>query len=138
MLLGSDPAKESDGFSLAKDHPLAAVPDVVAPLWGDFDNDGLVDVYLCRRGPNQLWRQSKSGEWNDVRAQRPRRPEPTRDDRRRLLDLDHDADLDLLLIHRDKPAQLLNNNRDGTFEDIRPRWALTVPALFEIHRRRRF
>ena len=118
VLLGSDPAKESGGFSLAKNHPLAAVPDVVAPLWGDFDNDGLVDVYLCRRGPNQLWRQSKSGEWNDVTAKAKAAGADAETIDGVCLDLDHDADLDLLLSHRDKPAQLLNNNRDGTFEDI--------------------
>jgi Tfp pilus assembly protein PilF len=45
------------GFALDTTHPLATVPDVNAALWGDYDNDGLMDVYLCRRGSNQLWRQ---------------------------------------------------------------------------------
>jgi len=52
-------------FALAAGHPLAAVSQVNAAAWGDFDNDGLTDVYLCRRGPNQLWRQHE-GIWTDV------------------------------------------------------------------------
>ena len=37
-------------------NPLAAVTDVRAALCGDVDGDGLPDIYLCREGPNQLWR----------------------------------------------------------------------------------
>ena len=47
-----------EGFSLDASHPLATVADVNAALWGDYDNDGLTDVYLCRRSANQLWRQT--------------------------------------------------------------------------------
>jgi Tfp pilus assembly protein PilF len=50
-----------NGFELAPDHPLARIESVNTALWGDIDNDGLTDVYLCRRGPNQLWRQVEVG-----------------------------------------------------------------------------
>ena len=40
-------------FTAVTEHPLASVPDVNAAVWGDFDNDGLTDVYLLppRRQP---------------------------------------------------------------------------------------
>jgi len=55
---GSD--GEAGRSTLDLEHPLAKVTDVNAALWGDYDNDGLTDVYLCRRGGNQLWKQQKS------------------------------------------------------------------------------
>ncbi|MBT8132063.1 MAG: VCBS repeat-containing protein, partial [Gammaproteobacteria bacterium] len=48
------------------DHPLAAMTAINAVAWGDFDNDGRVDAYLCRNGANQLWRQDAKGGWQDV------------------------------------------------------------------------
>ncbi|MCI0630241.1 MAG: FG-GAP-like repeat-containing protein [Phycisphaerales bacterium] len=47
-------------FTLDAEHILAKVPEVNAALWGDYDNDGLTDVYLCRRGANMLWRHLPS------------------------------------------------------------------------------
>ena len=35
-----------------------------------------------------------------------------------LFDADHDGDLDILLIKRDWPNELLNNNGDGTFRSL--------------------
>src|SRR5262249_50640526 len=52
-------------FTLDRNHVLASIPDVNAALWGDIDNDGRTDVYLCRKGPNQLWRQVENNKWQD-------------------------------------------------------------------------
>src|SRR5262245_5250268 len=98
------------GFELAATHPLAAVPDVTAALWGDYDNDGLTDVYLCRRGANQLWRQTARGRWADVTvaAKADGGGGTTIDGA--LFDADHDGDLDILLIKIDAENELLNND----------------------------
>jgi len=105
------------GFGIRPDHPLAAVPLVNAALWGDINNDGLLDVYLCRRGANQLWRQESPGEWADITS-----PNLANGDRDTLdgalFDADHDGDLDLFLVNDDAPNELLNNNRDGTFTPL--------------------
>lgn len=96
-------------------HPLAAVPDVRAVLWGDIDNDGLIDAYLCRTGGNQLWRQTAEGKWEQVgdasgAAGRSRQAEDGA-----LVDIDHDGDLDILVVSRDAGLEVLHNTQDGRF-----------------------
>jgi len=110
--------REDGGWQLDQTHPLAVVPGVNAAAWGDFDDDGRVDVYLCRRGANQLWRQQDGGQWQDVTeaAQAAAGDHNTTD--ALALDADHDGDLDLLLVHSDAPFELLNNDRDGTFRPV--------------------
>ncbi|MCH7601757.1 MAG: VCBS repeat-containing protein [Planctomycetes bacterium] len=110
---------QGDGsFHLDNEHILATVSSVNAALWGDFDNDGLTDVYLLRNGPNQLWRQVEPNVWRDV-------TETTRTDGGgydsvdgAMFDADHDGDLDIFCVNADGPNELLNNNLDGTFRSI--------------------
>ncbi len=99
-------------------HPLAAVAAVNAALWGDFDNDGLTDVYLARQGNNQLWRQTDKGLWEDVTAASRTDGGPLNTVDGAFFDADHDGDLDLFLVNADGPNELLNNNLDGTFRAI--------------------
>ena len=114
LLLGD----ESGGYTPVTGHPLLRVPDVNAALWGDYDNDGLVDVYLLRSGPNQLWRQLAEGDWQDV-TQASGTGNGDADSRDgALFDADHDGDLDILLVNRGAPNELLNNNLDGSFRPI--------------------
>jgi tetratricopeptide (TPR) repeat protein len=110
--------QRDEGFLLDTKHPLAAVNDVNAVLWGDYDNDGLTDVYFCRRGGNQLWRQVAKGKWEDVTAKTHTAGSGATTVDGALFDADHDGDLDLLLINSDGPNELLINNMDGTFRPI--------------------
>ena len=108
----------ADGFTLDTGHPLAGVTGVNAALWGDYDNDGLTDVYLCRKGPNQLWRQVEPGRWSDVTTStRTANGEHDTVDGA-IFDADHDGDLDIFCVNADGPNELLNNNLDGTFRPI--------------------
>jgi tetratricopeptide (TPR) repeat protein len=110
---------QRDGkFELQPEHPLATVRDVVAPLWGDFDDDGLVDVYVCRNGPNRLWRQTSAGQWTDVTAIAGAASSNANTVDGACYDADHDGDLDYYLVNADGPNELLNNNRDGTFSPL--------------------
>jgi Tfp pilus assembly protein PilF len=111
LLGGAEPAS----FAPALDHPLAGVAGVNAALWGDVDNDGSVDVYLCRRGDSQLWRQEPTNSWQDITVTAGARGTANNTADGVLFDADHDGDLDILLINPDAPPELLNNNRDGTF-----------------------
>ena len=99
-------------------HPLARVTHVNAALWGDFDNDGLNDVYLVRRGPNQMWHQTENAVWQDVTATTQTSGGPFNTVDGGFFDADHDGDLDLFLVNSDGPDELLNNNLDGTFRPI--------------------
>jgi hypothetical protein len=105
-------------YSVDLRHPLAAVTAVNAALWGDYDNDGLTDVYLCRQGPNQLWRQAESGTWTDVTDSTGTGGDDADTVDGALFDADHDGDLDIFCVNADGPNDLLNNNLDGTFEPI--------------------
>ncbi len=74
--------------------------------WGDYDNDGDVDLYvsnLGRNGPNRLYRNDGAGAFTDVAAaagvDEPRGPSlPTW-----FFDYDNDGDLDLLVAAYDAP-----------------------------------
>jgi len=105
-------------FALELRHPLAQVSGVEAALWGDIDNDGLTDVYLCARNANQLWRQTAPGEWSKagMNAGVDGGGGTTVDGV--LFDADHDGDLDVLLLKETGANELLNNNGDGTFRAL--------------------
>ncbi len=109
--------QESEGFRWLPEHPLAACPDVRAVVWGDYDNDGLVDVYLCRRGPNQLWRQTAKGQWRDVTDATGTSGGDVDTLDGQMFDADHDGDLDLFLCN-DGPNELFNNNLNGSFRPL--------------------
>ena len=48
--------RDEQQWDFASSHDLAAVTGVRAAIWGDMDDDGLVDVVLCRgSGGTALW-----------------------------------------------------------------------------------
>ncbi len=105
------------GFTPALDHPLTGIPGINAVLWGDIDNDGLLDLYLCRNGPNQHWQQTLAGSWQNVSTPVTSNGNwNTRDGA--LFDADHDGDLDIFLVNGDGPNELLNNNLNGSFRAL--------------------
>lgn len=111
--------QQRDGsFAIDFDHALARIASVHAALFGDYDNDGMADVYLCRAGPNMLWRQSEPGQWIDVTSTTGTVGGDLDTVNGLFVDADHDGDLDLLLANADGPNELLNNNLDGTFTPI--------------------
>nr|VFK38243.1 MAG: Repeat domain-containing protein [Candidatus Kentron sp. SD]VFK44319.1 MAG: Repeat domain-containing protein [Candidatus Kentron sp. SD] len=108
-------ATQTGEFAARYDTPLTRVPDVNGALWGDFDNDGHTDVYLCRRGENQLWRNDGEGGWIDVTVASGVGNGALDTMDGAFFDADHDGDLDLFLVNVDGPNELLHNNLNGTF-----------------------
>jgi Flp pilus assembly protein TadD len=122
VLLGNP----GDGtYTLDSQHPLSEVIGVNAALWGDINNDGFVDVYLCRRGPNQLWHQEAAGKWREVTGDTGTDNGDLDTVDGALFDADHDGDLDIFLVNADGPNELLNNNRDGTFRSLAADYGLS-------------
>ena len=109
---------QGDTFVLQPDHPLAAITETRAVLWGDIDNDGLTDAYFCRRGENELWLQTQSQVWKNVTSDAGVAGGPADTVDGALVDADHDGDLDLFLVNRDTDNELLSNNLDGTFRSL--------------------
>ena len=124
----------ADGFTLDTAHPLAGVRGVNAALWGDYDNDGLTDVYLCRNGPNQLWRQVEPGRWLDVTTSTMTANGEYNTVDGAIFDADHDGDLDIFCVNADGPNELLNNNLDGTFRPIAEAQGIAGEARAEIQK----
>jgi tetratricopeptide (TPR) repeat protein len=118
-----------DGFELAADHPLAEIESVNTALWGDIDNDGLTDVYLCRRGPNQLWQQLDDGTWHDVTATTATGGGDLDTVDGALVDADHDGDLDIFVVNSNGDNELFNNNRDGSFRPLAAASGLTGSSI---------
>jgi tetratricopeptide (TPR) repeat protein len=111
-------AKVEDYF-LDSAHPLAAISGVRAALWGDLDDDGLVDVVLCRpNGGTRLWKQASGGQWLDVTAASGIRFARTNIVDGALFDADHDGDLDVWLVNAAGPNELLNNDGGVRFRAI--------------------
>jgi hypothetical protein len=106
--------RRGQGFVLDASHPLAAVTEVRAALWGDLDDDGYVDVVLCRpAGGTEVWQQAAAGRWRNATAATAIRLPRTGIVDGAMFDADHDGDLDIWLISGSGPNELLNN--DGNF-----------------------
>ncbi len=98
--------------------PWSDVAGINAVAWGDVDNDGLVDAYLCRSGPNQLWLQVAAGEWRQAGPEANVADADNDCADTAMVDADHDGDLDILIANRAAGDNLLNNNRDGSFRSL--------------------
>jgi cytochrome c-type biogenesis protein CcmH/NrfG len=115
-------------------------------VWGDYDNDQRLDLYVVNYGPNVLYHNRGDGTFEDVSV-RARVNEPQFGSRAAFVDYDHDNDLDLfvandvdfseppqrdsLALPDDFPGQinaLFRNNGDGTFTDQTDEAGLLVAA----------
>lgn len=104
-------------------------------VWGDYDNDQDLDLYLINYGPNLLYRNEGNGRFLDVTEQAGV-ADPAWGSGGSFVDYDHDGDLDLLVTNlTGRPASLspgtrfpqdfpgannslYRNNSDGTFTDV--------------------
>ncbi len=122
--------------------------------WGDYDNDGDLDLYLNNFGPNVLYRNEGNGTFTDVTAMSGTQNGNRTGAGASFLDVDADGDLDLYVanyikfsfanhVPRTKKGHPINggpkdyepdsdslfrNNGDGTFTDISEQSGLTKHA----------
>ncbi len=99
----------------------------LAVVWGDYDNDGDLDLYVSRgdweglvyEEPDVLYRNNGDGTFTDVLVQAGLE-ENTGDARYAgFMDYDNDGYLDLHVDNNGQPRVFLyHNNGDGTFTDV--------------------
>ncbi|WP_196137758.1 FG-GAP-like repeat-containing protein [Aliikangiella sp. G2MR2-5] len=103
---------------------IAKVKGVNSSLLGDFDNDGLVDIYLLRNGKNQMWKNIGDGRFQIAELPGISGEENNSVDGA-IFDADHDGDLDILVINSNGKNDLLNNNLDGTFRSLTDKYQIS-------------
>jgi len=85
---------------------------------GDYDGDGLYDVYLCNGRSNRLLRNKGDGTFEDV-TEKAGVADIQGESRGALLaDFDNDGHPDLYVSNNRTPCSLFHNNGDGTFTNV--------------------
>ena len=113
-------ATKNHAFHPEPDHAIARLAGALVNsiLFGDIDGDGRVDAYICRTGRNLFLLQNEHGDFYDATERwNAAGPSGSCSDGA-LADLDHDGDLDLLLLYRDAPIELLANTGNASFRAI--------------------
>ena len=106
------------GFKVAKDSGIVFKPGKIGPVFGDFNNDGRLDLFVPQNGSCKLFRNDGQGHFTDVTA--------TAGDLAKSIpgatcaawgDFDNDGHLDLVVGCLRGPNRFFRNKGDGTFED---------------------
>jgi hypothetical protein len=86
--------------------------------WTDFDNDGLIDLFIaCEQQPNRLYRNNGNGTFTDVAAAAGLADARAMWKGAAWIDADNDGYPDLFLNAYSGAARFFHNNRNGTFTD---------------------
>jgi tetratricopeptide (TPR) repeat protein len=83
-------------------------------LFADYDNDGLLDLYVVKDNGDVLYRNSGKGLFTNV-TDKSNIGSKTGGNKALFCDLDHDGDLDLFEL-RTNSNLIFRNNGDGTFK----------------------
>ncbi len=84
--------------------------------FGDWDNDGFLDLHIVGKETNYFYRNNAKGEFTDVTAQTGA-GEPAGGNGSLFLDYDHDGDLDVFVLRTGR-NMLFRNNNNGTFVEL--------------------
>ncbi|MDP7235833.1 MAG: VCBS repeat-containing protein, partial [Candidatus Latescibacteria bacterium] len=92
--------------------------------WGDYDNDGHLDLYLVNDGPNRLFRNQGDGTFEEI-SSAAGVSDSGKGQAVAWGDYDNDGDLDLYVSNGrggiglgGAPSRLYRNNGNGTFTDV--------------------
>jgi hypothetical protein len=114
----------------------------MAAVWGDYDNDGFLDLFVCGEYLSPLGLTSSPDPRNKCRLYR-NRGDGTFEDVAAAAgvlnercakgaawgDYDDDGRLDLFVSNMGQPGRLYHNEGDGTFRDVAPELGITGPDL---------
>jgi len=98
--------------------------------WADYDNDGLLDVFVCcERQPNRLYRNRGDGTFFDVAPRAGVAGSDTMVKGAAWLDYDNDGWEDLFVNVLAGRARLYRNARDGTFREVTEPMGIDGPGF---------
>jgi hypothetical protein len=107
-------------------HPVNSI----SASWADFDNDGLLDLFVCcEKQPNLLYRNKGDGTFEEVAGRAGVQGNGTHCKGAAWIDYDNDGYPDLFLNNLYGTAQLFHNNRDGTFTDVTQAMGIDGPRM---------
>ncbi len=108
---------------------LAAAVNAGSAAWADYDNDGLLDLFIaCETSPSRLYRNRGDGTFEEVAAKAGVQAAGRQCKGCTWIDYDHDGHPDLFLTHWHAGAQLFHNNRNGTFTDVTAEQGIAGPT----------
>ena len=99
--------------------------------WGDFDNDGWVDLFVaCEHQRNRLYRNRGDGTFEDVAVRAGVQSEPARWGKGcTWIDYDNDGFQDLFVNNFEDTGRLYHNERNGQFEETTLEMGITGPKM---------
>ena len=101
------------------------IPGAVSAAWGDFDNDGKLDLIVCcLRGPNRYFRNTGDGTFEDKTADLGLTQKVFNSQAAAFADLNGDGQLDLVLANEGQESAMLFGVRqpDRQGPGRRPSW----------------
>src|ERR1700704_4774157 len=105
-------------FTRISTGPVASGASGTAAAWGDYDNDGWVDLYVTTlNGPSYLYRNNGDGTFTSITGV-PISAGGVNSFGCAWADYDNDGFLDLLQGGYNLPSRLFHNNGDGTFTQV--------------------
>jgi hypothetical protein len=115
---------------VTKEAGLADAMNSIAAQWADYDNDGLLDLFVCSEDetkPNRLYHNKGDGTFEEVAAKAGVQGTLKSCKGVAWIDYDNDGYPDLFLNYLRGTAQLFHNNRDGTFTDVTTEMGIAGP-----------
>ena len=92
--------------------------DETNATWGDYNGDGLLDIYVCkRRFRNTLYHNNGNGTFSEV-GESAGVADNRDSEGAAWCDYDGDGDLDLYVVNRDQNNALYKNNGSGSFTEV--------------------
>lgn len=100
----------------------------ISASFADFDNDGNLDLYVCcERQSNRLYRNNGNGAFTEMAAQAGVQGTDENCKGCAWIDFDNDGYPDLFINNLAGPAQLYQNNRNGTFTNVTKKLGISGP-----------